>query len=281
MKRFLCITALLLAVSCARQTIIPDDELAQIIHDAFVANAYLQQRGEQADSANIYEPIFARYGYTTEDVQNTIGNFSRRKSARLSDVVERAIHQLETESAYYTGEVAILDTINAVALRRARSRVYADSLIRVERLADTARFEVTLDDLRPGTYTVRFDYLIDSLDANRGQRFQMRVERRNGRMQPPATTYLTRLREMSLQREVTVDSTARRLHVTLYGLHTNTPKRPSVTVRNLRIDHTPPLGEALDRLYREQLNLEIFADDFCNPFAPDRGALPADSLGLR
>ena len=81
----------LLAAACARHTIIPDETLAMIFRDAFLSNAYISEERIPTDSLRIYEPIFARYGYTTDDVHYTIGNFSKRKSARLSDVVERAI----------------------------------------------------------------------------------------------------------------------------------------------------------------------------------------------
>lgn len=85
---FLCMFLLVLAGACARHKIIPDRKLAQIFHDAFLANAYIGSEQVDIDSLNIYEPIFAGYGYTTEDVYYTIGNFSKRKSARLGDVVE-------------------------------------------------------------------------------------------------------------------------------------------------------------------------------------------------
>ena len=83
----LCMFLLVLAGACARHKIIPDRKLAQIFHDAFLANAYIGSEQVDIDSLNIYEPIFAGYGYTTEDVYYTIGNFSKRKSARLGDVV--------------------------------------------------------------------------------------------------------------------------------------------------------------------------------------------------
>lgn len=86
------------------------------------------------DSLELYEPVFSRYGYTAEDVRYTIGNFSRRKSAKLSDVVEQSIRLLEEESAYYKYEVGVLDTIDNVARRRFTRTVYSDSLIRVTRI---------------------------------------------------------------------------------------------------------------------------------------------------
>ena len=92
----------LLAAACARHTIIPDETLAMIFRDAFLSNAYISEERIPTDSLRIYEPIFARYGYTTDDVHYTIGNFSKRKSARLSDVVERAIDLLEAEGRSIT-----------------------------------------------------------------------------------------------------------------------------------------------------------------------------------
>jgi len=100
------------------------------------------------DSLNLYEPIFAKYGYTTADVQYTIGNFSKRKSARLSDVVEQAIKLLETEAEHLDREVSILDTIDNVARRTFRRTLYADSLVRVTRLRDTARLRFVFDSSR-------------------------------------------------------------------------------------------------------------------------------------
>lgn len=127
MKRFIYILVSGLLLACSGYKIIPDEQLALIFHDAFLSNAYMQHRGMRPDSLNLYEPIFAKYGYTTADVQYTIGNFSKRKSARLSDVVEQAIKLLETEAEHLDREVSILDTIDNVARRTFRRTLYADS----------------------------------------------------------------------------------------------------------------------------------------------------------
>ena len=165
--RLFCLIAAATALgSCARDKVIPDEELARIFRDAYLINAYVSDRGVKLDSLELYEPVFSRYGYTAEDVRYTIGNFSRRKSAKLSDVVEQSIRLLEEESAYYKYEVGVLDTIDNVARRRFTRTVYSDSLIRVTRIKDTARLRVRIPDTRPGEYRVSFDYLIDSLDEN-------------------------------------------------------------------------------------------------------------------
>ncbi len=280
MKRFIYIVVSGLLLACSGYKIIPDDELALIFHDAFLSNAFLQKQGVRPDSVNVYEPIFARYGYTTADVQYTIGNFSKRKSARLSDVVEQAIGLLEAEAGHYGREVAILDTIDNIARRTFRRTLLSDSLVRVTRLRDTARLHFVLGDIRPGDYTIAFDYLVDSLDENPQLRSSVWFERADGRRVNVSPTYLTRRRPAEYHREMKADTSVRRLVLALYEPRSAQPRRPHLTVRNLKVTYTPAADVAVDSLFLRQLNLKIFADDFCNPAAAaDRVALPADSLG--
>lgn len=275
MKRFLRMAAsaafVLLLSACARHKIIPDDTLAQIFHDAFLTNAYIGSEGVKTDSLRIYEPIFARYGYTTDDVHYTIGNFSKRKSARLGDVVELAIEMLEAEGKYYNREVAILDTIDNVACRSFTRTVYADSLIRVGSLRDTARLRFSVD-VRPGEYNLSLKYLVDSLDRNeKGLRGVVWLERRDSTRTNVYTTTLRRDRQENFTRRFTVDTTHRRLWVDFIEFR-GKPQRPSLTVSDLKIDYTPETSAAVDSLYMQQLDIRIFADEFF------RAAIPADSL---
>lgn len=262
---------LLCAAACARHKIIPDKKLAQIFHDAFLTNAYVGNGRINIDSLNIYEPIFARYGYTTEDVYYTIGNFSKRKSARLGDVVELAIEQLEAEGKFYNREVAVLDTIDNVARRTFTRTVYADSLIRVRSLRDTARLRIAVDVL-PGEYNLRLRYLVDSLDRNeKGLRGVVWLERKDSTRANVYTTTLRRNRTERFTRRFTVDSTHRRLRIDFLDFREK-PQRPSVTVTDLEVEYTPQTHAAVDSLYQQQLDLRIFADEFL------RAAIPADSL---
>ena len=265
MKRFLRMAAsaafVLLLSACARHKIIPDDTLAQIFHDAFLTNAYIGSEGVKTDSLRIYEPIFARYGYTTDDVHYTIGNFSKRKSARLGDVVERAIEMLEREGKIYNQEVAVLDTIDNVARRTFTRTVLADSLIRVGSLRDTARLSFTLD-VEPGEYSLSLKYLVDSLDRNqRGLKGSVWLERRDSSRTNVYTTTLRRNREESFSRRFTTDTTHRRLRIDFLTFNAR-PERPSVTVTDLKVEYIPPTRTAVEKLYEQQLDIRIFADDF-------------------
>lgn len=272
LRTALCATLMLLGAACSRHTIIPDDELAMIFRDAYLANAYISDQRVTTDSLRIYEPIFARYGYTTDDVHYTIGNFSKRKSARLSDVVERAIDLLEAEGKIYNRQVEILDTIDNVARRTCTRTVLADSMLRIRSLRDTARLHRTLD-VQPGEYRVTMRYTIDSLDRNqRGLKATTWLERKDSTRMSYYTTSLRRNREEeTFTRLFTVDTTHRRLHLNLLDFYAR-PERLSMFVEELRVEYTPPTGEAVEELYDRQLDIRIFADDFF------RTTQPADSL---
>lgn len=264
--------SILFAGSCSRHRIIPDGELAQIFHDAFLTNAYLNAERVSSDSLRLYEPIFARYGYTTEDVYNTIGNFSKRKSARLGDVVERAIDMLEEEGKVYDREVAILDTIDHVAQRTFTRAVVSDSLIRVTSLRDTSRLNLTVD-LSPGEYRLSLEYRIDSLDRNTSHEIRgiMWVERSNGVRDNLYSIPLRRNRTERLSRRFTVDTMHRKLRISLLNF-SGAPQRPSITVSDLKVEYIPRKEEAVEQLYEQQLAIRIFADEFFG------AALAKDSL---
>lgn len=273
--------SLALLTGCNRPSIIPDDELALIFHDAFVVNAYVGHRSLPTDSIDYYSPLFARYGYTTEDVQATIRNFARRKSASLGDVVERAIARIEAETAGLERETAILDTIDRLARREATVTLLARDRIRVRQARDTAEAHFTLDGIRPGTYTLRFDYLIDSLDRNASVRVRMGFSRRGVHLAPSRSTfYLTRLRPSTFERSIEADSTSETLSLNLYE-PAGELKRPDLRIRDLRLTYTPPADEAVEELARKRSNIKLFLHEFIRSAAPHSGAQPADSLGVR
>ena len=276
MKRFLCLALVALMVAstaCKRTTIIPDDELALIFRDAFLTNAYIDSRHINIDSLNVYEPLFARHGYTMEDVQTTIGTFSKRKSARLSDVVEQAIDLLEEEGLYYDREVTILDTIKQIAIRNTRRVIREDSLIEVRSLADTARLSFVMHDLLPGEYRLQYTYKIDSADRNKRLQRKVWIEREDSTRVGYQIYTLRRYTDDKVDRVFRTDSLAERLRIHLLIFPDNEePKRPSITVRDLRITYTPNEEDALRLLHDKQMNLRIFADEFLD------AALKKDSL---
>lgn len=266
--RFFSLLGVVALGACARERIIPDGQLARIFRDAYLINAYAADQNIRTDSLEIYEPVFRRYGYTTEDVRNTIGSFSRRKSAKLSDVVEQSIALLEQENDYYKYEVGVLDTINSVARRRYTRTLLADSLIRVGTLRDTARLRIRMPEIRPGEYVVSVAYLIDSLDDNRNVRAAFWLEDAEGRRREENSNLLRRRQRSEIRRTLRADSTSRLLVLELYR-NGERLRRPDVTFYDLEVRYTPPTEAAVDSLYKDQSNLSIFADEFFAAFAPD------------
>ncbi|MEG2365123.1 MAG: DUF4296 domain-containing protein [Alistipes sp.] len=271
MKKGLFILLAFVLAACSRPTIVPDDELAMIFRDAFLTNAYITNKLVKADSLNVYEPIFARYGYTTADVQYTIGNFSKRKSARLGDVVEAAINLLDKDGAYYDREVAILDTIDQAARRALGRVVYSDTLIRVQRLQDTARLHFEVQPIKPGQYAISMRYMVDTLDENSSIQGGVWLEHRGAPRRGNYTYMLRREQEEHYERILTADTADRRLIFDFAGF-SKPAKRPSITIRDVEVRYTPPTAEAVDSFYRQHMDVRIFAKDFF------RHAMPKDSL---
>lgn len=271
--RILLLAAAVAAAACARHRIIPDEKLAMIFRDAFLVNAYLSTESLSGDSLNVYESIFDRYGYTVEDVQYTVASFSRRKSARLGDVVNRAADLLEQEGLIYDREVAVLDTVNNIARRRFTRTLRSDSLLRVERLRDTGLLRIRIPEVRPGDYAVSYRYRIDSADRNRNVRTGVWFERADSSRTANYTMLMRRGSDETFSRTLTADSSARTLVLDIF-IFRDKPLTPRIDVRDLRITFTPDTALAVDSLYLEQSELGIFADEFFQAFAPDSLQLP-------
>ena len=115
--------------------------------------------------------------------------------------------------------MAILDTIDNVACRTFTRTVFADSLLRVGSLRDTARLTFSID-VEPGEYRITAHYLIDSLDRNRrGVKATVWLEKEDGSRAGVYTTSLRRNREETFTRTLTADTVHRRLHVDLPDPH--------------------------------------------------------------
>jgi hypothetical protein len=266
---------LILFSSCAKTKIVPDDKLSQIFRDIYLTNSYNQQhRTPNFDSLNIYEPVFAKYGYTSDDVQFTIGNFAKRKSARLSDVVDAAIEMLEEQNSFYQGRIAVYDTIGRVAKERYAKVVYSDSLITVRKTADTARLriEIPLVD-KSGSYEVTYSYLIDSVDTN-----VLRVNHyllNNGNRQSNNNSRrLRRLETEKVTATFTPNETHRKLVLDLNG-YPDKMTTPSLTITDLKVRHFLPDQVARDSMARSWFDYRA-VDTL---LYPSRGLPTVDSLG--
>ncbi|MFI3259816.1 MAG: hypothetical protein R3Y16_06955 [Rikenellaceae bacterium] len=279
---------LLGGVSCARRTMLSDDELAQVFHDAFLSNSYTSLRSIKLDTLKLYEPIFEKYGYTVEDVQYTIGSFSTRKSARLSDVVERAISMLEVRGLELDREVAILDTVDNIAIRRATEVIYTDSLVEYRGESDSTEVKLIFAEIEKGQYYLSFRYLIDSTDNSKksyttrlwlerdeSKRVEKEVKEGdslNMKSNYDKYEYITTTKEYNTNnstlkrsqvgvynQKINVDDRAQRLIVNLVmPMGKEEDVERSVRIKELKITRVPEAEEARDMLVDELMNLRVF-----------------------
>ena len=265
----MAIVALAVA-ACSGPKVIPDQDLVNIFHDAFVVNAYMSEADITSDSLYVYEPIFKRYGYTMDDLQHTLTTINERKSSRISDIMSEVSRKLEQESKAEHRKIVVLDTIDNVAKRAYTRTVYSDSLIRVNELRDTSKLRITLKDLIKGEYTVSFDYLIDTLDENRNSRVEVYLVVNDTTNSLRHTMMLSRYRNGKYSRKFSADTQHKELYVNMYYHPKNEEsKLPDITIRNFKIVRVLPTEVSVDSLYMEQLDLSIINHDLMTSFTRD------------
>lgn len=265
----MAIVALAVA-ACSGPKVIPDQDLVNIFHDAFVVNAYMSEADITSDSLYVYEPIFKRYGYTMDDLQHTLTTINERKSSRISDIMSEVSRKLEQESKAEHRKIVVLDTIDNVAKRAYTRTVYSDTLIRVNELRDTSKLRITLKDLIKGEYTVSFDYLIDTLDENRNSRVEVYLVVNDTTNSLRHTMMLSRYRDGKYSRKFSADTQHKELYVNMYYHPKNEEsKLPDITIRNFKIVRVLPTEVSVDSLYKEQLDLSIINHDLMTSFTRD------------
>ena len=264
------IATLLGSVACSGPRVIPDNILIDIFHDAYIANAYIDECNINSDSLYIYEPIFERYGYTMDDLQHTIMTFTERKSAMLSDLMHEVNSRIDAESKVENRKMIILDTIDNIAKRAYTRTIYSDTLIRVKHMRDTTKLRITISDLIPAEYSVSFDYLIDSLDENRNSRIEAYLLTYDTVQTLRHTMMLSRYREASYSRKFKADTVHRELYIDMfYHPETEESKLPDITIKNFKVVRVLDTEQSVDSLYHEQLNLRIINHVLMTSFTAD------------
>ena len=109
MKRLLHIVLVLAAAAaCRGPRVIPKDTLTDIYTEMFIADQVVRDLDiprPQMDTMLLYEAIFEKYGYDTDDYMNSLRHYLRDPE-RFAKVFEGVAKRLE-------GEVAVLDKLIA------------------------------------------------------------------------------------------------------------------------------------------------------------------------
>ncbi len=261
------LAGLFLLTACHKPREIPDDKLVAIVSDLFLANAYWSGIGFvpdslRFDSVDIYTPVFKHYGYRPEDFTHTIRNLSKRKSIRLSDLMENATKRLENEASGYFTQVANMDTLSAMASRFYQRTVYLhDSLRTLTRLSRPEDKPDISVPLLPGRYRVEFVYLVDTADRSSYLQYFQRVRDTADRYSNNAYRSFTKGKRRREEILLEMTDTARYKELEIFLAYTGTKEwaadRPSgktlVKIDSMRVIHLLPPAEALDSFTRRIL----------------------------
>lgn len=280
LKKYLlaALSAAFALTACGPRTI-PDEQLALIIRDVFLVNAYQEQAGLDInlDSVDIYEPILDRYGYTNDDFRRSLNQMALKKSSRLSELIDQATADIAAENDLYQGRDRLRARIDSTLEARYLDTVFwrpAPPIV-VGRKADIDSLLLELA-AREGTYRLNFGYLIDSADANGyvPSRFYLRDS--TGRNVGSRSSALTRHRRSTYRTEITSPRGADSLLIRLAD-YTSAPQRPDIAVDSILLVYSAPIEVNRDRYVHEMLGFD--AGESYLPYdiplwpAPDSGAL--------
>lgn len=243
----LLLLAALMTVGCSKTKVIPDSDLERIVREMFLVNSYATDQRVKTDSLDIYTPILERYGYTQDDLFNTFANFQKRKSARLSDVIEASIASLEGLSSGYERKVRNLRYIDSLAKAACMEEVLFVEQLSAKRMKDTARLKLSIPIRDEGEYVVSYTYYVDSLDQNHRLQSNHAVYDDKGVRNHLMRNNLTREKRTLYTTTITPKEGSERYELTLAD-YTRREEEPHITFDSLRIVYYPPVEEALARM---------------------------------
>lgn len=234
----------LVAVGCSKSEVIPDRELEKITREMFLVNAYAQAQSIKTDSLDIYTPILEKYGYTQDDFFNTLANFQKRKSARLSDVIESTIASLESMANGYEQKLRNLNYIDSLAKAMCAKEVMSVDKIRVRRLRDTAKLVLSLPIRDVGEYVISYNYHIDTLDKNTHLQSTQWTLTADSVRNHYLRTSLTHGERKNYKTTLHPKTGATEYFIQ-FADYAKREDKPYITIDSLRITYIPPSEEAL------------------------------------
>lgn len=121
-----------LLFSCSEKGVIPEDTLAQIYADIYLADQYIKHDkdlNKQADTLLVYSPIFKKHGYTPEDYDQSI-KFYLEQSDKFAEIFEGAQNILKARSnileKILNQDSKILDLLDTVNIKSSKDILYND-----------------------------------------------------------------------------------------------------------------------------------------------------------
>lgn len=148
-----------LVFSCGKTKVIPRGKFIDIYVDMFVADQWIRDNPDvkrKTDTLKVYEGIFNRYGYTTEDYAKTVRHYMREPD-KFVKVMKKVVKRLDAREKETKALIAKLEKMDKFHIK---SSPVADSLLR-RFSADS--FYVGRPDVIVNRY---FDIILGSFDRD-------------------------------------------------------------------------------------------------------------------
>ena len=251
--------------ACKGYKQIPEDTLASIFKDMYLLNAYVDKHSlfQPLDSVDIYEPVLQRYGYTTKDFKNTIVDESKRKSFRLTDIVDRAIAMLEREQLSVQESVRRIDYIDSLALAVSTKEIYRrDSAITIRNKADSLNMRLAIpltDDEYSGKLEISYFYTLDSLDDNKDLMNKHFIVDAAGNQRNSTSIRLQKRKNARYNTNLSVMEDADSLVMT-FGNYQAGAKRMGLTIDSLVVQYQPVLVKAY-KILSDEYSYRLVIDE--------------------
>lgn len=279
------ISALLVVAVCAALPAcrgykqIPEEELSDIFRDMYMVNAYIDRQplslygsAMNLDSIDVYAPVLEKYGYNTKDFTKTIAEATKRKSFRLTDVVESALKKLEAEYNAVSEKVRVLEFIDSLAYANSGVVIYQDSLIKIRNKANLSRAKVTIPlEQGGGKFDVTYYYELDSLDQNSGLQNKHYLLTPDSIKKSISSVSLRQKGRVKYSTTMMGADDANALELT-FGNYPDKPKNIHLTIDSLVVVRMLPLEEAKEALLRKYIDYRLVVDgkeynEYINPKA--------------
>ncbi|MDR1169972.1 MAG: DUF4296 domain-containing protein [Prevotellaceae bacterium] len=171
-KKTFIVFILTLFVSCAKQKIIPENTLAEIIYQMNVVDVVLSAREapfiRDRDSMRIYEPVVEKFGYTLDDLHNTFLKYIS-VNGKLQSVLKKVVEIIENEKNIYR-EPARIEKLSE------NMNVGADSTMIISKSINVQDIDVKLTE--QGVYDISASYFFYRNDSTKNPKMTVWLESR-------------------------------------------------------------------------------------------------------
>lgn len=165
---FAVLISFLLGCSSSDTKIIPRGKMAEIYVEMLLADQWLAENSKyrvQADTSLVYEPIFNKYGYTSDDYRASVTHYMRDPE-RYSRILRKTVNILDDRVDLLKEEKAILDRKKSIVpYKLARERLYyVRSTDRMWVAGDSIHIEIdSLSSVLEFVFTHSSDSIYDGL----------------------------------------------------------------------------------------------------------------------